>query len=232
MDQVMLVAPETVDGEVKQYRIHPWLNLFLGILLCVAIGSLIGYFYFQTSEKARMKKEFEVQTENWDKSKDELIRENKELQQEIDSLNEKVQILSETVNQKTMNEEQLTAILEKQSVPTGFPLSKSASMDMVTVGDPMCIFTASAGAMVVSTATGEVIAVNDDPEYVHNIWIDHGNGYITIYRNSGEVKVKQGEKVNAGNALFLISGDNGKLGYQMMQDGSYIDPMTVLEISG
>ena len=89
----------------------------------------------------------------------------------------------------------------------------------------MCIFTAAEGSMVVATAGGTVIAVNDEGEYGHNIWIDHGNGYITIYRNQGDVKVKQGETVTQRTTLFLIGADNTKLGYQMMKDGAYINPM-------
>lgn len=82
--------------------------------------------------------------------------------------------------------------------------------------------------MVVATAGGTVIAVNDEGEYGHNIWIDHGNGYITIYRNQGDVKVKQGETVTQRTTLFLIGADNTKLGYQMMKDGAYINPMVCL----
>ena len=33
--------------------------------------------------------------------------------------------------------------------------------------------------MVVATAAGTVTAVNDDGDYGHNIWVDHGNGYVT-----------------------------------------------------
>ena len=81
-------------------------------------------------------------------------------------------------------------------------------------------------------ADGTVTAVNDDPEYGHNVWVDHGNGYTTIYRNQGEVKVKQGETVTQGTTLFLITDNSSKLGYQMMKDGAYVNPMDMLEISG
>ena len=136
------------------------------------------------------------------------------------------------MTQKTQNENQLTEQLEKQTTPTEFPLTGSATMEMATEGDPMCIFSVADGAMVVATAGGTVTAVNDDSEYGHNIWVDHGNGYVTIYRNSGEVKVKQGEAVTQGTTLFLITGENSKLGYQMLKDGVYIDPMEMLNISG
>ena len=96
----------------------------------------------------------------------------------------------------------------------------------------MCVFTAASGTMAVATANGTVIAVNDDAEYGHNIWVDHGNGYITIYRNQGDAMVKQGETVKQGATLFLIGEENNKLGYQMMRDNEYIDPMEMLTISG
>lgn len=86
--------------------------------------------------------------------------------------------------------------------------------------------------MVVATAGGTVINVNDDSEYGHNVWIDHGNGYVTIYRNKGTVTVKQGDKVVQGTTLFLIDEDSTQLGYQMMRDNVYISPMELLAISG
>lgn len=44
--------------------------------------------------------------------------------------------------------------------------------------------------------------------------------------------VKQGETVKQGATLFLIGEENNKLGYQMMRDNEYIDPMEMLTISG
>lgn len=231
-DQVMILTPETADGELKQVHILHGLSVLLGVILCLAFGSLIGFSFFQSSEQAKERLEQQKTAIALDENIQKLEQEKAALEQEINTLNEKIQILCDTVNQKTQNEDTLTQELERQFLPSGFPLSKSASMDELTEGDPMCIFTASPGAMVVAAGGGEVLAVNDDAEYGHNVWIDHGNGYITIYRNSGEVKVKQGEKVNAGNTLFLINADNCKLGYQMLLDGTHIDPMTMLEISG
>ena len=83
-----------------------------------------------------------------------------------------------------------------------------------------------------ATADGTVLAVNVDAEYEQNVWIDHGNGYVTVYRNSGEVKVKQGETVTQGTTLFIIEDADSKLGYQMLKDGVYINPVDVLAING
>lgn len=232
MRQLMLVTSDGVEGEVKQYRYRPWRMYLLVVILCMVIGGLIGYLKYEQeitlTEETRMEEVIAQQVEKIF----ELESERGALLSKIELLDEKVQILSDTVNTKTESESILSQKLEKQATPSEFPLTGSASMEEVTEGNPMCIFTASVGAMVVASAHGTVTAINDENEYGHNVWIDHGNGYITIYRNQGDVKVKLGEEITQGTTLFLISQENNKLGYQMMKDGEYINPMDMLIISG
>ena len=85
---------------------------------------------------------------------------------------------------------------------------------------------------IVATASGTVIAINEDVEYGKNIWIDHDNGYVTIYRNNGDNLVKIGDTVARKTALFVVGEDNQKFGYQIMKDDVYIDPMEMLNVSG
>ena len=226
--QLLLVTSDAVDAGLKQYRIHPWFLYLLILLLAAAIGVLIGFCSYEREAVAEQQAEVARQQE----LVAQLEQEKAGMTAEIATLSEEVQILSDTVNQKVQAESQLSEQLERQALPTEFPLTGSASMEETTEGAPMCIFTAAEGSMVVATAGGTVIAVNDEGEYGHNIWIDHGNGYITIYRNQGDVKVKQGETVTQRTTLFLIGADNTKLGYQMMKDGAYINPMDMLVISG
>ncbi|MCI5954665.1 MAG: peptidoglycan DD-metalloendopeptidase family protein [Lachnospiraceae bacterium] len=226
--QMMILASDSVDTGIEQYRYHPWLFRVTVLLLCIVIGAGIGFVYFEQDVLAEKNREIKV----WLEQVESLEQEKAALENEVDSLNETIQILSDTINQKTQNENELSEQLQKQTTPTEFPLTGSATMEEVTEGNPMCIFTATDGAMVVATAAGTVTAVNDDSEYGHNIWVDHGNGYVTIYRNSGEIKVKQGETVTQGTTLFLVGEENSKLGYQMLKDGVYINPMEMLTISG
>ena len=143
-----------------------------------------------------------------------------------------LKVLSDTVNQKVQTENELTALIEQQSIPSEFPLTGSASMEENTEGDPICLFTVSEGTTVIATASGTVQAINDDETYGHNIWVDHGNGYMTVYRNQGDVNVKIGDDVVKGTTLYLIGSDNTVFGYQIMKDGEHIDPMDMLEING
>lgn len=235
MSHVVIVTSDAADASVKQFRIRPWVLQTIILLLCVIIGVLIGVLIYEGQiweavNRSNTEKQETILALEADKL--ELNDEKKELEAQIVELNDKIQILSDTVNEKVQNENELTAQLEKQSLPTEFPLNGSASMEEMTDGDPLCVFNASVGITVVATARGTVMAVNDDGEYGHNVWVDHGNGYITIYRNQGDAMVKKGDSVAQGTTLFIIGEENTKLGYQMLKDGTYINPMDMLAISG
>lgn len=239
---VLIVTSDAVDAGVKQYKIRPHLLRGVILVFCIMIGALIGYIIFETdiwaekleltASKKELVKAIEQEKAELENKVTELNDEIAGLKAEVTDLNEQIMILSRTVREKTQSEAELRQEIEKQSLPTEFPLTGGASMEEVTEGDPMCIFTAAAGSMVVATAKGTVIVVNDDPEYGHNVWVDHGNGYVTVYKNKGDVRVKQGETVSAGTTLFLVEADNNKLGYQMMKEGLYINPMDMLAIRG
>jgi len=234
-NHVVIVTSDAVDANVKQFRIKDWLLRTIIIVLCVVIGALVGCLIYEDQlwEAVNQRNnEFRSAMKVLEDEKQVLQEEKEGLMLEIENLNEQIVILSETVNQKVQKETELMAALESQYLPTEFPLTGSASMEEMKEGNPVCVFTASTGIMVVSTAGGTVTAVNDDSEYGHNVWIDHGNGYVTIYRNKGDAIVKQGDEVVQGTTIFLIGEDNTTLGYQMMKDGAYISPMEMLSISG
>ncbi len=229
---VVLVTSDAVDAKLKQFRIRPWILQTVIVIFCVLCGTAIGYLFYETEDRLQETTRSASEVQQLEAENQELAARNAELELQLAAQDEKIQILSDTVNQKVQSETELATQLERQSTPTEFPLTGSATMEEIAEGDPMCVFTAASGTMAVATANGTVIAVNDDAEYGHNIWVDHGNGYITIYRNQGDAMVKQGETVKQGATLFLIGEENNKLGYQMMRDNEYIDPMEMLTISG
>ena len=231
-NHVVLVTSEAVDAKLKQFRVRPWILQTIIVILCVLCGAVIGYVYYEADGRVQQNARSVSEIEQLEAQNQELAARNAELESQLAAQNEKIQILSDTVNQKVQSETELSQQLERQTTPTEFPLTGSATMEEITEGDPMCVFTAATGTMAIATANGTVIAVNDDAEYGHNVWVDHGNGYITIYRNQGDVMVKQGESVTQGATLFLIGEENNKLGYQMMRDNEYIDPTEMLTISG
>lgn len=235
-NRVLIVTSDAVDLNARQFRLRSGGFRLLIVLLCLIIGVMLGYLFYEKNIWQAVDARNEEQLASIQALEEKaasLKAEKLELETEIAGLNENIQILTETVNLKSENEAKLTEQLEEQALPTEFPLSGSASMEEgETDGNSICVFTASEGINVVATASGTVTAVNDDVEYGHNVWVDHGNGYVTIYRNGGEAMVRQGDSVVNGTPLFVIEEEHEKLGYQMMKDGVYISPMEMLAVSG
>ena len=148
------------------------------------------------------------------------------------TLSSKVTVLSETVSKKTATEDAISHETVENALPKGFPLSGSATMEEVSEGDPMLIFSAAQGVNIITTGTGTVVSVDADAEYGTKITIDHGNGYVSVYRNNGTALVKTGEELGKGYILFTVGEENQKLGYQILQNEEYIDPMQIIDING
>ena len=163
-----------------------------------------------------------------------LTDENESLTVENATLNSKITVLSETVSKKMATEDAISQEESENAMPKGFPLSGTATMEEATDSEehPMLEFTAADGVNIVSTGTGVVLSIDADEQYGNKIVIDHGNGYQSIYRNNGTPLVKTGETLGKGYILFTVGEDNTKLGYEIMQNEEYIDPMTLIEING
>lgn len=235
MNHVVIVTSDAADASVKQFRIRPWIVQAVVIVLCILIGAFIGCVVFeeQIFNLANQKVEDSKQElADAEAEKEELLAQLEELNLQIQSEQEKNQILSDTVNQYATMVESLQGQVEKMQMPTLLPITGSASIEEVSEGEPMCIFTASQGTTVVATANGTVETLVDDAEYGHVLTVNHGNGYKTIYKNQGDALVKVGDSVNQGTSLFIIGEDNTSLGYQIMWEEELIDPMDLLEISG
>ena len=226
---VVIVTSDAADSKMKQFRVRPWVVQTFVLIISVAVGLAIGYFVY---EKDALEPDDSVNIVQDEAAIARLEEENASLQNQIEDLNSTIQILSETVTQKTESERKLAEQIEQQFLPTVYPLTGAATEETPPDGDPICVYTAKPGSMVVAAGSGTVYAVVDDGEFGHIVWIDHGNGYMTIYRNKGEVKVRQGETVIQRSTIYLIEEDNNVFGYQMMKDGEYIDPMVMLDIPG
>lgn len=236
---VLLCISDAPTEKVKKYKFSRARINFLKALLFTFFLVLIGYVGFSSYHNTIvMSRETVLKQKVSD-----LEEANKVLQDEKDALTEKVAILSETVNQKVVAEKEL----EEKNMPTGFPLSGTADMEekeeTVQISEdeeetrPLIHFKAADGVFVVASGAGVVTYVEMDNEYGYQVQIDHGNGYVTVYRSGTEPKVSVGDEV-ARNALLyeMIEDEDNELadvmGYQIIKDGKYVVPTDVLEING
>ena len=182
---------------------------------------------------------------------DELTTESATLEASNGELETKVQQLSAALNQRLEDEQISAEEAETLAIPTGFPLTGTASMtpavddpnetnytkitednkDTAT-GNPLMLFDSAAGNSVIAAGSGTVQTVTTDVKFGNIVIIDHGNGYISIYRNMGDPLVTEGSAIDKGDIIFVISEDNTTLGYQIQQNEQYINPEELTEING
>ena len=117
-------------------------------------------------------------------------------------------------------------------MPSGFPLSGSADieeqeeileMDEEEIRRPLIRFEAEEGVSAVAAGAGMVSYVAEDNKYGYQLFIDHGNGYISVYRSGAAPKVKEGDEVTRGTLLYELQSNEENeyadvMVYQMMKD--------------
>lgn len=228
VSHILIYTTDAVDADTKQVRIHPWVLAGVTLIVCCVLGAVIGYAVYEGELWGRIREHDASQNAALIAAQDEKDA----LQEKIDEQDAKIEMLSITIQDQTQQIADLQAQIAEQSVPTDYPLTGSASMTVITDGDPMVEFTATEGSTVVAAGKGVVTAVEEDEVYGSRVVIDHGNGYVSIYRNKGESQVKAGDEVVSGTTLFMVSEDNRQLGYQIKENDVYIDPTTIIAIKG
>ena len=219
---------EKDEGTIKKHTISSAVVEVTAAVLFVLVVAIICKFVYDsiTIKDARKEIVSQIVTIN------NLTDENEALSVENSTLSSKVAVLSETVTKKTEVEDAISQETVENAMPKGFPLSGSATMKEAEEGDPMLIFTAANSVNVITSGTGTVVSVDADEVYGTRIVIDHGNGYQSVYRNGGAALVKNGETLGKGYILFSVKDDNQELGYQIIQNDEYIDPMILIDING
>lgn len=228
VSHILIYTTDAVDVDMKQVRIHPWVLAGVTLIVCCVLGAVIGYAVYEGELWGRIREHDASQNAALIAAQDEKDA----LQEKIDEQDAKIEMLSITIQDQTQQIAELQAQIAEQSVPTDYPLTGSASMTVITDGDPMVEFTATEGSTVVAAGKGVVTAVEEDEVYGNRVVIDHGNGYVSIYRNKGESQVKAGDEVASGTTLFMVTEDNRQLGYQIKENDVYIDPTTIIAIKG
>lgn len=228
VSHILIYTTDAVDADTKQVRIHPWVLAGVTLIVCCVLGAVIGYAVYEGELWGRIREHDASQNAALIAAQDEKDA----LQEKIDEQDAKIEMLSITIQDQTQQIAELQAQIAEQSVPTDYPLTGSASMTVLTDGDPMVEFTATEGSTVVAAGKGVVTAVEEDEVYGSRVVIDHGNGYVSIYRNKGESQVKAGDEVASGTTLFMVTEDNRQLGYQIKENDVYIDPTTIIAIKG
>lgn len=224
----LMLFIDSKDGQTRQMGIGLTL---IGSIMVIVITAIVILSILYYRDERRIE-ELTAQTEMQAQEIGQLIEENADLVSLREELTDKVIILSDTINQKVEEEEAQEQEKAQAHMPVGFPMSSSASLEEADSEEPMVKLVGSVGSSIIASADGTVVSVTTDSSYLHCIRIDHGNGYNSVYRNDGDVMIKEGDDVVRGAILYVIGEDNTELGYQIMYGERYIDPMELINIDG
>lgn len=224
----LMLFTDTKEGNVRQLRIDPVVVETLVAALVVALIALAVVCYRRGEALALLRETSADQAQQIQA----LEKENGELVVKQEELAQKVVVLSDTVNRKVEEEEEKAAKEARARMPVGFPMTSSASVEQADSEEPMVKLTAASDGNIMAAGAGVVSSITSDSAYLHCVRLDHGNGYISVYRNDGEVLVREGDEVVRSSILFVIGEDNTELGYQIIYEGEYVDPMELINIDG
>lgn len=227
----ILFVPDVATADVKRFSLGMGIVKFVCSVVVILLAAAFIYCYYLTNHV----KVASASINSLRSELEALNTENLNLSEQNGELQEKIALLSGSLNDKVKEEEERLAVEGKKYIPSGFPIKGTASYneELTTYEeDPAAIFNASIGTSVISTAYGVVISVDGDDTLGYVIQIDHGNGYISVYRNGSVPTVSEGDEVTSTTELFNINQRHEELIYQIKQNGAYIDPLGLMEIYG
>ena len=227
----VLVVPDTGTEAVRHLSVNlQVIKTFLGAIALLMIAALL-YCVILTRELNESKNNMlvlQVQVSDLTRQNEWLISQKAEQQ-------EKITILSDTLNDKVDQEKKREEEIAKAYVPSGFPVKGKTFYNEDETefeGNPIARFKAEQGTSVIATASGTVFSIAGSDLAGYIVMIDHGNGYFTVYRNGAKPEVKEGDEVTNVTELFKIAAGNEELGYQIIENEKYIDPLSLMEIYG
>ena len=205
------------------------------IVLVAAIGLLVFRVVILSKQLNAAQEKIDFLTAQKEEMALVSEKEKKEMQDQI-------ALLSNQVAEQLAKEEAEAALHYPNGLPVTGKVTISSQPEEIpaegeeeTDEDPlkqMVIFGAQHGAKVMAAGSGTVVSVKKDQEYGYCVRIDHGNGYMTIYRYNDTPKIKEGDDVLKGQLLFEVNFVTSRVGYQVMYDNAFINPMDVMEVNG
>ena len=91
--------------------------------------------------------------------------------------------------------------------------------------------------VVKASEEGTVVAIKNDPRYGLTVIIEHNDGYKTVYSNllttefvSEDESVSKGQSIGTiGNSAIFEISEEPHLHFEIIKDGEYIDPETLIK---
>ncbi|MFI3238017.1 MAG: M23 family metallopeptidase [Lachnospiraceae bacterium] len=218
----------------------PFLSFWIGVLIiCVVLGCIGGALLYGSNLVMNLGEEAVEESKRYLALQDEYKEYQntyKELELVVEDLNTQITVLSDTIAQNKADTEMAVEQALQDATPTGFPVTgtvtEAETPEEAIAFEPAIYLEGSEGAVVVATGNGEVSKISTNAYGNTEIYIDHGNGFQTVYVNAAAALIGQGSSVYKGTPLFLIGEENTLIKYQITVDAALVDPYSVMVIEG
>lgn len=235
----IMIVSDSVEKNQKRIHINTGALSVAAFILLMAAICYAEYTTILMHGATERSEVYAEQIAVLQKEKEEVSLEKEKLEKQVANLN---QTLSQKEAQVQMQEENLQTVAEEENMPKGFPVNGAAQIReegganntglQVNEEWKEVVFVAAAQTDVIATGAGKVAGVVKEEGEPTGISIDHGNGYVSNYRNAGAPKIEAGSTVEQGTVLFEIAEGNMEIGYSISKDGNFLEPMEIIEIKG
>lgn len=235
----IMIVSDSVEKNQKKFHINTGILSIVAFVLLVVMICYAEYTTILMHGATERSEVYAGQIATLQQANEQLLREKEELEKQVANLN---QTLSQKEVQVQMQAENLQTAAKEENMPTGFPVSGAAQIKEADGEEDTglqareewkeIVFIAATQTNAIATGAGTVVGVVEAGEDPAGISIDHGNGYISNYRNAGTPKVTTGSTVEKGTVLFEIEEGNMEIGYSISKDNNFLEPMEIIEIKG
>lgn len=85
---------------------------------------------------------------------------------------------------------------------------------------------------VMAIENGTVVAIENQGEGLYSVMLQHNGGYVSVYKQLGEILVRKGQAVQSGSVIGSLSGTattaekhNNELCFELWRNGTAVDPV-------
>ncbi len=214
------------------------LFLIFLLLICITLGCLSYLFMTQRRNMAALKEQLTIQEQlvlQLEEEKAALDVERKTLAAENETLHQAISASVQAREQEEALAETESRAEQDPSFPSLYPSTDTGMLlRAYSEEQPYLALNTHTEGKVIAAGSGAITAIRSDDTYPIIIEMDHGNGYQTRYmcHQEAELNTEEGAQAKAGDALLTITTDNTQLDYQVLHEGSPIDPLMVLDAKG
>lgn len=235
----VMIISDSAEKNQKKFHFNTGVFFAVAFVLLLAVVCYAEYTLILSHGATERSETYVEQISSLQMENEQLKAEKEALEKEVANLNQNLSQKEALVQKK---EESLQAAEQEKNMPKGVPMSGAAQIKEAggenaagmqpDAEQKEVIFIAAVSTNVIAAGGGSVLDVTQAEDGPVSIRIDHGNGYVSTYRNAGTPKVAAGSPVEQGAVLFEVGQENMEIGYSISRDGEYLDPMEIIEIKG